>query len=100
MLVLSLVRVPRGQRVSIDPDRILRALALSVEWLTDGRYLVTGGASPHIVKRTSSGWTCDCLDSVYNRGQPCKHRLARHIHQRLHPTVVDSLLLAVEGCAE
>lgn len=72
--------------MTIDPARVLRALALHVESLDDGSYLVTGGAEPHVV----TGSLCDCADAFFNRA-PCKHVVACHIHRRLDPRVVEAL---------
>lgn len=55
----------------IDPARVARAVCLEVELIGDGRFLVTGGAGPHV----TDGATCDCADHQL-RGNVCKHLLA------------------------
>ena len=51
---------------ALDPGRTRRALGLTCERLTDGRYQVEGGAEPHIVERTANGSSCDCPDQRFN----------------------------------
>ena len=75
---------------ALDPARTRRALSLTVEALTDGRYRVGGGAGEHVVQHGDGGWTCSCPDSRFNGGV-CKHRLARYLYQWLDPRVVDAL---------
>ena len=58
-----------------ESGRVLRSLALDVELLEDGAYLVTGGAEPHAVRCTDSGWSCDCMDARFHEGW-CKHQWA------------------------
>ena len=67
----------------LDPARVRRALTLEVEPLGPDVYRVTGGAAPHTVR----GRDCDCADSRFNGGQPCKHRAAAYLFRSLHPTV-------------
>jgi hypothetical protein len=54
----------------VDLGRLARAVHLDAERLTDGRWLVSGGAQPHIVDLDAG--SCDCADSAV-RGGPCKH---------------------------
>ena len=82
---------------ALDPGRTRRALGLTCERLADGRYQVAGGSEPHIVERTANGSSCDCADSRFNGGQPCKHRLARYLHDRLDGQVLDALRSVVDA---
>ena len=82
---------------AVDPGRVRRSLTLTCEPLADGRYLVVGGVGEHVVQRDARGWRCDCLDARFNRGRPCKHRLAAHIHTRLDRRVVNALRSALEA---
>lgn len=58
----------------VELGRLERALALTVQQLGNGRYLVTGGKQAHYVDL--GRWApcpCDCDDRV--EGVPCKHVL-------------------------
>ena len=68
--------------------RLARAVHLDARPLDAGRWLVTGGAAPHVVAEIESVTgcntpvpgrvvreTCDCVDFRL-RGGPCKHVLA------------------------
>jgi hypothetical protein len=58
----------------ISPRRLARALALEAESLGDGRYLVTGGQSPHVAALEPEP-DCGCRDFLA-RKRICKHLLA------------------------
>ena len=80
---------------TLDPARVRRAISLTVTELGDGVFSVVGGAEPHVVERDGGVWSCDCPDSRFNGGQPCKHRFAAHIHTRLDRRVIAALRAAV-----
>jgi hypothetical protein len=67
---------------TVDPNRLRRALSLTVEPLDDG-FRVSGGAEPHTIR----GRRCTCADAMYRRPIACKHVLAIHVHRRLDPRV-------------
>jgi hypothetical protein len=71
---------------TLDPRRVARALRLKVQPLDDGVFLVTGGREPHRVERGR----CDCYDARVRR-VVCKHRIARHLFEALHPSVREAL---------
>lgn len=75
---------------TVDPARVRRALALDVQELEDGSYLVTGGSEPHVVR----GRQCDCPDARFHRG-PCKHRAAVYLARQLDERVREALREAV-----
>jgi hypothetical protein len=75
--------------VSLDPARVVRALALDVQPLGAGAWRVSGGSEPHVVR----GSRCTCADALYRRSV-CKHVLAIHLH-RLDGRVRDALREAV-----
>lgn len=59
----------------IDPYRLRRALELKVRSVEAGRFRITGGSDPHIVRRHQGEYRCDCADA--QKGQRhCKHVLA------------------------
>lgn len=60
----------------IDPDRLARALALTVHRIERGRYTVTGGAERHFVDLIDpAAERCDCGDFTW-RQLVCQHLLA------------------------
>ena len=77
--------------IAVDPARLIRALSLDVTESTDGRFIVTGGSAEHTVRHDGNGWACDCADSQFNHGRACKHRLARHLSDRLDTQVLEAL---------
>ena len=81
---------------TLDPGRTGRALSLRVEQLSDGEYVVSGGAREHVVEHDGDGWSCSCPDSHFHAGEVCKHRLSVHLHRRLDGRVLDALRSAVE----
>jgi hypothetical protein len=62
----------------MDAARLARAVHLSVEEVGPGRYVVTGGAEPHVVTiGEGGGFACDCRDAaVHGVALGCKHVLA------------------------
>jgi len=67
--------------------RLARAVHLDARPLDAGRWLVTGGASPHVVDAARG--TCDCVDFRL-RGGPCKHLWALRL-RRGDPEALDAL---------
>ena len=84
--------------MTIDPQRLTRALSLTVDPIETGAFVVAGGSEPHAVRPDGNGWTCDCVDSRFYDGV-CKHRLAAYVHRRLDRRVREALRVAVEGVA-
>ena len=82
--------------MTLDPQRLVRALSLTVDKIERGAYVVTGGSEPHAVRPVGSGWECDCVDSRYHAGV-CKHRLAAYLHRRLDRRVLEALRVAVSS---
>jgi len=82
---------------SLDPARLLRALGLAVTRKSARSYRVIGGETPHLVHLGRSGWVCDYADSIYRRGEVCKHRLAVYMARQLTPAVREALQRLVEA---
>jgi hypothetical protein len=60
----------------IEPRRLARAVHLEAEPLPDGRTLVTGGRTPHLVNLGDVQAPCDCADVAFRPGVTCAHQLA------------------------
>ena len=82
--------------MTLDPQRLARALTLTVDPIENDTYVVTGGSEPHGVRPVGDGWECDCEDAKYNDG-PCKHRMAVYLSRRLDSRILTALALAVSG---
>lgn len=76
---------------TVDPGRVRRALALDVDELEDGSFVVRGGSIPHHVRGTE----CDCPDSVYRPDRVCKHRLSVYLARQLDERVRQALREAI-----
>ena len=76
---------------TVDPARVIRALMLTVTEAPEGQFIVTGGSAEHTVRHDGYGGACDCADSQFNHGRACKHRLARHLSDRLDTQVLEAL---------
>jgi len=79
----------------VDPGRLVRALALSVERLEPGVFRVTGGAEPHRVVARSTRWDCDCADRLVHPDVFCKHELAAKLYVHLERPILVALREAV-----
>jgi SWIM zinc finger len=77
--------------MTVDPARVRRSLTLSVQTVDDSSWIVTGGQAPHTVRREGGRWRCDCTDSLFNGGRPCKHRIAAYLSRRVDSRLLDAL---------
>ena len=65
---------PSTKELGIDPYRLRRAIELTASPLGHDVWQVIGGLEPHRVKKTATGWICDCHD--FAKGNTCKHIIA------------------------
>ena len=83
--------------VTMDSDRLRRAVHLDV--ITTGRdtWVVSGGSAPHRVTLYGSRFVCGCSDYSI-RANVCKHQLAVRL-SRGDPSVLQGLreLLPLKG---
>ena len=79
--------------VEIDAGRLSRAVWLDCQPVAPGQFLVSGGATSHVVAVDGGRVVCDCEDS-YRVGDGCKHALACRLHGG-DPTVVTALRMLV-----
>ena len=61
----------------MDTTRLTRAVFLEAHRVGPGRWIVTGGAEPHVVTMAEGGaFACDCRDHAVHGGVVgCKHTL-------------------------
>ena len=78
--------------MTIDSGRLARAIWLEIQPVSGG-FLVTGGATGHIVEVDGARITCHCPDAQ-RMGDGCKHSLATRLRTG-DDEVVDALRLLI-----
>ena len=79
----------------VEPNRLRRALFLTVTPKGAGTWEVRGGREPHFVTEHDGPPDCDCVDRRV-RGTECKHLLAVMLPWE-HPAVLRGLRDLVQG---
>jgi helicase len=82
--------------IGFDIYRLRRSWSLQITPMPDdAAFAITGGTEPHVVRRLSAGWACDCAD--HGNGHICKHVIAVRRYCRDEEVLRADALLGVES---